>query len=83
MPEMLDAIMLVPTQDPSPLQWSVPNEKSTTPLVEVPSSGQIVPQEVTDASVSTVLKNLDFVLSQPFLKNLYVLQLEFDRNVNV
>ena len=56
MPETLDAFMPVPTQDSSPQQQSVSNEKSTTPLVEVPPSGQIVPQEenVTDTPVPTV-----------------------------
>ena len=56
LPETLDASMPVPTQDSSPQQQSVPNEKSTTPLVEVPPSGQIVPQEgnVTDTPVPTV-----------------------------
>ena len=61
LPETLDANMPVPTQDPSPQQQSVPNEKSTMPLVEVPPSGQIVlPEEnVTDNSVSTIPKSLD------------------------
>ena len=55
LPETLDARVPVPMQEPSPQQQSVQNEKSTTPLVEVPSPGQIVPQEnVTDNSVPTV-----------------------------
>ena len=56
LPETLDASMPVPTQNPFPQQQSVPNEKSTTSLVEVPPSGQIVPQEenVTDTSVPIV-----------------------------
>ena len=44
LPETLDASMPIPTQDSSPQQQSVPNEKYTTPLVEVPPSGQTVPQ---------------------------------------
>ena len=53
LPATLDASMPVPTQDPSPQQQFVPNEKATTPLVKVPPSGQIVPLEenVTDNSV--------------------------------
>ena len=41
LPETLDAIVPVPMQEASPQQQSVPNEKSTTPMVEVPSPGQI------------------------------------------
>ena len=54
--ETLDARVPVPMQEPSPQQQSVQNEKSTTPLVEVPPPGQIVPREenVTDNSVPTV-----------------------------
>ena len=56
LPETLDASMPVPTQDPSPQQQSVLNEKSTKPLVQVPPSGQIVAQEenAMDTSVPTV-----------------------------
>ena len=56
LPETLDASMPVPTQDSSPQQQSVPDEESTTPLVEVPPSRQIVPQEgnVTHTPVPTV-----------------------------
>ena len=58
LPETLDASVPVPMQEPSPQQQSVPNEKSTTPLVEVPSPGQIVPREenVMDNSVPTIPK---------------------------
>ena len=70
LPETLDASMPVPTQDSSPQQQSVPNEESTTPLVEVPPSRH----------KKEMLRKL---LSQPFLKNLDVVQLEFDRNLNV
>ena len=54
---MLDATMPVPVQDSSPQrQQPVPNEKSTTPLVENPPSGQVSPREenVTDNTVPTV-----------------------------
>ena len=55
-PETPDASMPVPTQDPLPQPQFVPNETPTTPLVEVPPSGQIVPQEEnrTDTPVPTV-----------------------------
>ena len=56
LPETLDASMPVPTQDPSPQQQFVPNETPATPLVEVPPSGLIVPQDEnrSDTPVPTV-----------------------------
>jgi len=56
LPETLDASMPAPTKDPSSQEQSVPYEKFTTPLVEVPPSGQIVPQgeNVTDTPVPTL-----------------------------
>ena len=56
LPETLDASMPVPTQDPSPQQHFVPNETPATPLVEVPPSGLIVPQDKhrSDTPVPTV-----------------------------
>ena len=50
----MDASIPVLTQESSPQQQSVPNEKSTTPLLEVTPSGQIVPQGVKDTSVPIV-----------------------------
>ena len=56
LPETPDSSMPVPTQDPSPQPQFVPNETPAMPLVEVPPSGQIVPQEEnrTDTPVPTV-----------------------------
>ena len=56
LPETPDASMPVPIQDPSPQPQFVLNETPATPLVEVPPSGQIVPQEEnrTDTPVPTV-----------------------------
>ena len=73
LPEMPDASMPVPTQDPSPQPQFVPNETPATPLVEVPPSGQMFHKK----------KIVWILLSQPFLKNLDVVLQEFDRNLNV
>ena len=65
--EKVDASVSVPTQDLSPQQQSMPSEKSTKPWVEVAPPGQ----SITLAEYVTDNTVPD------------VVQLEFDRNLNV
>ena len=51
LPERLDESVPVSTQDPTSRQ-SVPNEKSTMPLVKVLQSGRVAPRENIAAKVT-------------------------------
>ena len=51
LPERLDESVPVSTQDPTS-QQSVPNEKSTMPLVKVLQSGRVAPRENIAAKVT-------------------------------